>query len=118
MSIMKQLLGVLFLLAVFDFSHPACFEFPRKSINIDDLNAEERDVCYDLYDGSKHKIGEQWRNAICMDCTCFGCCDAYSTPVNIPKGCVKEFDITNCRYHVFRKDNPNQSCPVLSAVGK
>ncbi|XP_048837805.1 beta-microseminoprotein-like [Brienomyrus brachyistius] len=74
--------------------------------------------CQDPTDKTWHAVGSSWRNSECLDCTCFQCCQAYMTPIGLPDDCEKEFDKINCKYNVFKKNDPNQSCPYAYAVGK
>ncbi|KAF7665656.1 hypothetical protein LDENG_00136050 [Lucifuga dentata] len=53
-----------------------------------------------------------------MDCSCSGCCAAYSIPRSYPPDCVSVFDQKACKYKVHKKDDANVLCPIFSAVGK
>ncbi|XP_056148601.1 beta-microseminoprotein-like [Lampris incognitus] len=74
--------------------------------------------CQDDTDKTWHAVGSEWRNSACMDCSCGGCCQAYSTPVQIPDDCVSVFDSEACEYKVHKRDDPSVPCPILAAVGK
>uniref|UniRef100_A0A3Q3J881 Beta-microseminoprotein n=1 Tax=Monopterus albus TaxID=43700 RepID=A0A3Q3J881_MONAL len=67
--------------------------------------------CQDYYDKNWHAVGSTWRNSACMDCTCSGCCESYSTPVEFPPDCIKVFDSDACEYIVHKKDDPTVKCP-------
>ncbi|XP_072565329.1 beta-microseminoprotein-like [Paramormyrops kingsleyae] len=108
--LLKKLVTLALLLcALLLHSEAACSVHPLK------LSATH---CQDFIDKTWHAVGSSWRNSECLDCTCSQCCHAYGTPVNLPEGCVKEFDKINCKYNVFKEDDPNQSCPYYGAVGK
>uniref|UniRef100_A0A674PFV8 Uncharacterized protein n=1 Tax=Takifugu rubripes TaxID=31033 RepID=A0A674PFV8_TAKRU len=68
--------------------------------------------------GTWHAIGSSWRNSECMDCTCAGCCSAFSIPSSFDDDCISVFDKVACEYKVYKKDNPSISCPIYGAVGK
>ncbi|XP_075318423.1 beta-microseminoprotein-like [Odontesthes bonariensis] len=74
--------------------------------------------CQDSVDKTWHRVGSKWRNSACMDCSCEGCCAAYSTPTSFPSDCVSVFDSKACKYIVHKKNNPSELCPVFGAVGK
>ncbi|XP_070819953.1 beta-microseminoprotein-like [Chaetodon trifascialis] len=74
--------------------------------------------CQDEVDKTWHAVGSQWRNSECMDCSCGGCCAAYSTPRRFPDDCVSVFDSEACEYIVHKKDNPSVQCPIFASVGK
>uniref|UniRef100_A0A3B4VA86 Beta-microseminoprotein-like n=1 Tax=Seriola dumerili TaxID=41447 RepID=A0A3B4VA86_SERDU len=74
--------------------------------------------CQDPVDKTWHAIGSKWRNSQCMDCTCSGCCDAYSTPRQFPNDCVSVFDSEACVYRVHKRDDPTVECPIFGSVGK
>uniref|UniRef100_A0A4W6G782 Beta-microseminoprotein n=1 Tax=Lates calcarifer TaxID=8187 RepID=A0A4W6G782_LATCA len=71
--------------------------------------------CMDNVEKTWHAVGSKWRNSLCMDCSCNGCCPAYSTPFRIPNDCVTVFDPEKCDYIVHKKDNPSVLCPIYSA---
>jgi len=74
--------------------------------------------CEDPVDKTKHHIDAEWRNSACQDCTCTGCCDAFTTPLAIPDDCAMEFDKAKCEYKIYKKADPTQPCHAHSAVGK
>ncbi|XP_029685250.1 beta-microseminoprotein-like [Takifugu rubripes] len=74
--------------------------------------------CMDETDGTWHAIGSSWRDSECMDCTCAGCCSAFSIPSSFDDDCISVFDKVACEYKVYKKDNPSISCPIYGAVGK
>ncbi|XP_039660187.1 beta-microseminoprotein-like isoform X1 [Perca fluviatilis] len=74
--------------------------------------------CQDDVDQTWHAVGSRWRNSRCMDCSCSGCCSAYSTPTNFPDDCVSVFDSHACEYIVHKKDDPSVLCPIYGSVGK
>ncbi|XP_029137589.1 beta-microseminoprotein [Labrus bergylta] len=74
--------------------------------------------CQDDTDMTWHAVGSNWRNSECMDCSCSGCCAAYSTPRSFPDDCVSVFDPVACEYKVFKRNNPTVQCMIFGAVGK
>ncbi|XP_057689075.1 beta-microseminoprotein-like [Corythoichthys intestinalis] len=74
--------------------------------------------CYDEVDNKWHPVGSNWRNSECMDCTCDGCCTAYSIPRQFPDDCVSVFDKVACEYKVHKRDDPSVECPIFGSVGK
>ncbi|XP_061905488.1 small serum protein 2-like [Entelurus aequoreus] len=74
--------------------------------------------CLDETDNEWHPIGSSWRNSACMDCSCSGCCAAFSIPRKFPADCVSVLDPVACKYKVYKRDNPSEECPVFGAVGK
>ncbi|GAA6220973.1 beta-microseminoprotein-like isoform X2 [Lates japonicus] len=71
--------------------------------------------CMDDVEKTWHAVGSKWRNSLCMDCSCNGCCPAYSTPLKFPDDCVTVFDPEKCDYIAHKKDNPSVLCPIYSA---
>ncbi|XP_016898552.1 beta-microseminoprotein-like [Cynoglossus semilaevis] len=74
--------------------------------------------CKDDTDETWHAVGSSWRNSACMDCTCSGCCSAYSIPRSFPSDCEKVFDQNACEYRVLKKNDPSVECPIYESVGK
>ncbi|XP_049619485.1 beta-microseminoprotein-like [Syngnathus scovelli] len=62
--------------------------------------------CQDPADNEWHAVGSSWRNGQCMDCTCDGCCTAFTLPRGFPDDCVSVFDKATCKYSVHRRDDP------------
>ncbi|KAK6468389.1 beta-microseminoprotein J1-like [Huso huso] len=111
---MKFLVGSLLLCAVLHLSQSFCY---KKQLEMTP-DGKPPTYCVDTDDGTKHAFGSKWRNSHCMDCTCGGCCAAYSTPRQFPPDCMMEFDKENCKYNVFKKNDRTKSCPVFGSVGK
>ncbi|KAG5840544.1 hypothetical protein ANANG_G00189910 [Anguilla anguilla] len=106
---MKYLALALLLCTQLHLLHGACFNtLPTLS---DDLSG-----CVDK-DGTVRPLDSTWRNSDCQDCTCDGCCDAFSTPVSIPDDCTMEFDKKECKYNVFKKNDHAVPCEVGQMIG-
>ncbi|XP_036955345.1 beta-microseminoprotein-like [Acanthopagrus latus] len=106
---MKYLALALLLCALLSLSNAQCFHQVLKP---------GATHCQDDADGTWHPVGSSWRNSNCMDCTCEGCCYAYSTPKSFPSDCVSVFDSVACKYIVHKRDDPSVLCPIYGAVGK
>ncbi|XP_077378931.1 beta-microseminoprotein-like [Festucalex cinctus] len=79
---------------------------------------ESETKCLDEVDNKWYPVGSSWRNSECMDCTCRGCCSAFSIPRNFPDDCVSMFDKAACRYRVHKWNDSSIECPIFRAVGK
>ncbi|XP_044053929.1 beta-microseminoprotein-like [Siniperca chuatsi] len=106
---MKYLALALLLCAVVSLTNAQCYNVAIKP---------GLTHCQDTVDKTWHPVGSSWRNSDCWDCTCSGCCAAYSTPRQFPEDCVSVFDPKACEYIVHKKDDPSVLCPIYSAVGK
>ncbi|XP_070402698.1 beta-microseminoprotein-like [Nothobranchius furzeri] len=106
---MKYLAPVLLLWVLVSLSDAQCYVKPTPS--------GDQTSCQDDVDMTWHPLGSHWRNSKCMDCDCFSCCAAYSTPTQFPSDCVAVFDPTACEYIVHKKNDPSEICPVFAAVG-
>ncbi|XP_074527295.1 beta-microseminoprotein-like [Halichoeres trimaculatus] len=106
---MKYLALSLVLCALYSMSHGQCF---FKQVPPDAT------FCKDDVDDTWHPVGSNWRNSQCMDCSCGGCCAAYSTPRSFPEDCVSVFDQQACEYIVHKRNNPSIRCEIYAAVGK
>ena len=106
---MKYLAVTLLLCALVSLSNAECFVKGLK---------KDATHCQDDVDGTWHAVGSKWRNSRCFDCTCTGCCSAFSTPIQFPDDCVSVFDSEACAYIVHKKDDPSTLCPIYGAVGK
>ncbi|XP_044224362.1 beta-microseminoprotein-like isoform X4 [Thunnus albacares] len=106
---MKYLALALLLCALPSLSTAGCFVKPMKA---------GMTHCQDDVDKTWHPVGSSWRNSDCMDCSCDGCCAAYSTPKKFPDDCVSVFDQEACVHRVHKKDDPTVECPIYAAVGK
>ncbi|XP_059192840.1 beta-microseminoprotein-like [Centropristis striata] len=106
---MKYLVLALLLCALASLSNAECF---GKAVEAGATH------CQDDVDQTWHAVGSKWRNSACMDCSCVGCCSAYSTPRSFPDDCVSVFDSQNCEYVVHKRNNPKERCPIYGAVGK
>uniref|UniRef100_A0A3Q3VVV4 Beta-microseminoprotein-like n=1 Tax=Mola mola TaxID=94237 RepID=A0A3Q3VVV4_MOLML len=105
----KYLLLALLICALLSLSSAQCY---GKPVDPDMTH------CKDDVDNTWHAVGSSWRNSECMDCSCRGCCSAYSTPMVFPDDCVKVFDSKACEYIVHKKNDPTVLCPIYAAVGK
>ncbi|XP_059821520.1 beta-microseminoprotein-like isoform X2 [Hypanus sabinus] len=78
--------------------------------------------CIDPLDGASYPVGETWIDADCMRCSCgvntTECCTTYVRPVGYSEDCEAKFNCRECRYRVYRKDNPAIECEFSGAVGK
>ncbi|XP_041794012.1 beta-microseminoprotein-like [Chelmon rostratus] len=106
---MKYLAVTLLLCALVSMANAYCFTMAVKP---------GMTHCQDKVDETWHAVGSTWRNSECMDCTCSGCCTAYSTPRQFPEDCVSVFDSEACEYKVHKKGDPSVQCPIYAAVGK
>ncbi|KAG7480741.1 hypothetical protein MATL_G00059550 [Megalops atlanticus] len=105
---MKCVVIALLLCAQLQLLHGGCFYFMAIKPGMTH--------CQDFVDKTWHPIGSEWRNSACQVCSCEQCCNAYVTPRKIPDDCMMEFDQTECKYKVFKKNDRTQSCPVLAGV--
>ncbi|XP_061117196.1 beta-microseminoprotein A1-like [Conger conger] len=106
-AIMKCLALALLLCAQLSLLHGACYFKPMKPGATD---------CEDTVDHTKHAIGSTWRNSRCDTCSCTGCCNL-PRPVSFPDDCMMELDKAQCKFRVFKKNDPTQLCP-FAGVGK
>ncbi|KAI9527732.1 hypothetical protein NQZ68_027822 [Dissostichus eleginoides] len=74
--------------------------------------------CQDDSDNTWHPIGSKWRNSKCLDCSCSGCCQAFTTPTRFDSDCVSVFDSAACEFIVHKRNDPTQLCPIYGGVGK
>ncbi|XP_072923209.1 beta-microseminoprotein-like [Hemitrygon akajei] len=116
---MKLLLCIALLLLVAQLSESGCIFYPRKPLNGSSLSEQP---CIDPLDGASYPVGETWIDAGCMRCTCGvdtrECCTTYYVPSGYSEDCVAKFNCQQCRYRVYRKDNPAIECEVRSGRGK
>nr|XP_060643166.1 small serum protein 5-like [Anolis sagrei ordinatus] len=91
--------------------HGYCFRDVHKAV-IKDGKLEEL-VCTDVYDGSKHPVGDSWNTAECMECNCYTsgmqCCARYGGVAHV-QGCVAVVDETTCKYKFYKEANPSEPC--------
>ncbi|XP_053727679.1 beta-microseminoprotein-like [Synchiropus splendidus] len=107
---MKQLLTLALLLcALATLTEASCFVRDAKS------NGTH---CFDVIDNTWYENEATWRNSECYDCSCRGCCSAYSTPRAFPEDCVSVFNQALCEYIVHKKGDPSTLCPIWASVGK
>ncbi|XP_040897969.1 beta-microseminoprotein-like [Toxotes jaculatrix] len=106
----KKSLGLALLLcALPSLSNAVCYAKTAKS----DITH-----CQDDMDKTWHAVGSQWRNSVCMDCTCSECCSVFFNPQHFPDDCVKVFDPEICQYILYKKNDPSVMCPVYAGVLK
>ncbi|KAK5932893.1 hypothetical protein CgunFtcFv8_004563 [Champsocephalus gunnari] len=68
--------------------------------------------CQDDSDYTWHPVGSSWRNSECFDCSCTGCCNKFSTPIQFDPDCVSVFDSAACKYIAHKSNDPTQLCPM------
>ncbi|XP_062817321.1 small serum protein 2-like [Anolis carolinensis] len=102
-------LGVL--CVVLAVCHGACFRSLHELVIEDGKLVEP--VCVDVYDMSKHPIGDSWNTAQCMECHCgtdeMECCTRYGGIADMP-GCKAVVDETTCKYKFYKKNDPSKPC--------
>ncbi|XP_062913042.1 beta-microseminoprotein-like [Mobula hypostoma] len=115
-TIMKLLLCITLLLLAAQLSESVCTLHQRIPLN----GTLEQNSCIDPYDGALHPVGETWIDPVCMRCSCnidaTSCCSTYPTPRGYSEDCAALFNPRECRYRVYRKDNPAIECEVYSSV--
>ncbi|XP_072923343.1 beta-microseminoprotein-like [Hemitrygon akajei] len=118
-TIMKLLLCIALLLLVAQLSESFCASKQRTPQDGSSLSEQP---CIDPLDGASYPVGETWIDADCMRCTCgvniTSCCATYYVPSGYSEDCVAKFNCQQCRYRVYRKDNPAIECEVRGSIGK
>ncbi|XP_059821354.1 beta-microseminoprotein-like [Hypanus sabinus] len=116
---MKLLLCIALLLLAAQLSESFCALNQRTPLDGSSLSEQP---CIDPLDGASYPVGETWIDAGCMRCTCgvntIECCTTYVRPVGYSEDCEAKFNCRECRYRVYRKDNPAIECEFSGAVGK